>query len=545
MEFVDLEIEKLDLTNPKDMVKCFGSLCDQALSIRKEDSELLKKLTGRFSKKAKSDGIRFEQFNEILLPLNQVRIGEGFFIFFFNSKKETITLEAIKNGVKKFRGYAMLCYGNFGHAYQIWVEMTKEDIEKDVRINCCLFKNDEAVFDNRGGKLMDIEKIPKDKLKNLGYVSQVETQKDVINIMSILHKIDNKNLNWDILDKKTKNKILSVEKTLDKEKIAKWSPLVKQFGKELDKRQEEMQELEKIAINNTNIYLTWDYMDIYVATSMRESWEYEDVYEFVNMIFNHKDIINYNLRFFDPTQSWVKDRIQKGLIEALMLKRASITFYLAQETDSLGKDSELAITLAQGKPVIAYIPEIDVEKHKKKIAGYPLKFFRKRISVLEAEDILPELKSDIEEIISTKAFDELEGFKDKLGEYFSKRTFVLNLSEEDEFKKKHQEAFMKICEIIAIAEQSYFNKRADLLKRVHPLGLQVDLKTGVANGVLVARNVGQCIELLKSLLTGNIKFKIENRENGVYLIEEVTESCFRVVTKNEKITNSFWNFYLR
>jgi len=365
------------------------------------------------------------------------------------------------------------------------------------------------------------------------------------NTMAILHMIDQKNLNWDILDKKTQNQILSIEKTLDKEKIAKWSPFVKQFSEELDTRQKEMEDLEKIATNNTNIYLTWDYMDIYVATSMRESWEYEDVYEFVNMIFNHKDIINYNLRFFDPTQSWVEDRIQKGLIEALMLKRASITFYLAQETDSLGKDSELAITLAQGKPVIAYIPEIDVEKHKEKITVYPLKFFRKRISVLEAEDILPELKSDIEEIVSPKAFDEIEVFKEKLGEYFSKRTFVLNLYEENEFKKNHQETFMKICEIIAIAEQSYFNKRADLLKRLHPLGLQVDLKTGVANGVLVARNVGQCIELLKNLLTGNIKFKIENRENGVFLIEEETESCFRVVTKNKRITNSFWNFYLR
>lgn len=544
MEFVDLEIEKLDLTNPRDMVLCIDILCDQKSSMEKDSSELLNKLISRFSEKAKSYGIGYEQFNEILLLLNQVRIGEGFFIFFFNSDKEKITLEAIKNGVKKFRGYAMLCYGNFRHAYQIWGEMTKEDIEKDVRINCCLFKHDEDVFKNRGAKLIDIEKISKDKLKNFGYVSQIETQKDVTNTMAILHMADKKSLNWDILNAKEQTNILNIEKTLDKKKIEKWSPLVRQLSKELDKRQKEMQELEKIATNNTNIYLIWDYMDIYVATSMRESWEYEDVYEFVNMIFNHKDIKNYNLRFFDPTQSWVKDRIQKGLVEALMLKRASITFYLAQETDSLGKDSELAITLAQGKPVIAYIPEIDVGKHRGKIAGYPLKFFRKRISVLEAEDILPELKSDIEEKISTKAFDDLEDFKDKLGEYFSKRTFTFNLSEEDEFKKKYQNLFTKICEIIAIAEKSYFNKRADLLKRAHPLGLQVDLKTGVANGVLVVRNLGQCIELLKSLLTGNIKFKIENRETGVYLIEEVTESCFRVVTKNEKITNSFWNFYL-
>ena len=39
-----------------------------------------------------------------------------------------------------------------------------------------------------------------------------------------------------------------------------------------------------------------------------------------------------------------------------MLKRARCTLYLAQESDTLGEDSELASTLAQGKPVIAFVP---------------------------------------------------------------------------------------------------------------------------------------------------------------------------------------------
>ena len=44
-----------------------------------------------------------------------------------------------------------------------------------------------------------------------------------------------------------------------------------------------------------------------------------------------------------------------------MLKRAKCTVYSVQDTDTLGKDSELAATLAQGKPVIAYVPRITVE----------------------------------------------------------------------------------------------------------------------------------------------------------------------------------------
>jgi hypothetical protein len=50
-----------------------------------------------------------------------------------------------------------------------------------------------------------------------------------------------------------------------------------------------------------------------------------------------------------PTQAYCSDRIDKGIAEALMLKRAQCTIYLAQESDTLGKDSELASTLAQGK----------------------------------------------------------------------------------------------------------------------------------------------------------------------------------------------------
>src|SRR5262249_24060143 len=63
-----------------------------------------------------------------------------------------------------------------------------------------------------------------------------------------------------------------------------------------------------------------------------------------------------DVTFFDLTDSFASDRIDKGLLEALMLRRAGCTVYMVQETDTLGKDSELAATLALGKPVIAYVP---------------------------------------------------------------------------------------------------------------------------------------------------------------------------------------------
>ncbi len=44
----------------------------------------------------------------------------------------------------------------------------------------------------------------------------------------------------------------------------------------------------------------------------------------------------------------------------LMLRRASVTIYVAGATETLGKDSELAATLAQGKAVIVYIPRGEI-----------------------------------------------------------------------------------------------------------------------------------------------------------------------------------------
>ena len=112
---------------------------------------------------------------------------------------------------------------------------------------------------------------------------------------------------------------------------------------------------------NQEAYLASDHLDVYVATSMRQRHEFLAVSRLAAEIFGHRALVDLKLRWFDPTQAYCRDRIDKGLSEALMLRRAQCTIYLAQETDTLGKDSELASTLAQGKPVIAFVPAVDAE----------------------------------------------------------------------------------------------------------------------------------------------------------------------------------------
>ena len=80
-------------------------------------------------------------------------------------------------------------------------------------------------------------------------------------------------------------------------------------------------------------------MDVYVATSMREDADFQSVNAFIERLFHHEGVSDLNLRYFNPTQSWIDDRVSKGLVEALMLRRSAVTVYMAQKGDTFGKDS--------------------------------------------------------------------------------------------------------------------------------------------------------------------------------------------------------------
>ena len=97
--------------------------------------------------------------------------------------------------------------------------------------------------------------------------------------------------------------------------------------------------------------------------------------------------------------------------------------------------------------------------------------------------------------------------------------------------------------------EKQYNKRSNVLSNSHPLGLQVNLRTGVANGVLVVRSVKDCIELVYRIMTRTMEFSLEEEENKdkqkyVYLVENISKCKYRVVTGDKKLTNSFWNYYL-
>jgi hypothetical protein len=118
---------------------------------------------------------------------------------------------------------------------------------------------------------------------------------------------------------------------------------------------ESIEYCRRVGEKNTQDYLSMDIVDVYIATSMRTLDEFKSFAQFVDDLFNNPDLKALNIRYFDPTIAYCKNRITKGLLEALMLQRAKLTLYVAGDGDTFGKDSECAATLVQGKPVIVYV----------------------------------------------------------------------------------------------------------------------------------------------------------------------------------------------
>jgi hypothetical protein len=249
---------------------------------------------------------------------------------------------------------------------------------------------------------------------------------------------------------------------------------------------------------------------------MREQHEFLSISRLATQIFTHSAIASLRLRWFDPTQAYCADRIDKGLSEALMLRRATCTIYLAQESDTLGKDSELASTLAQGKPVVAFIPEVTeayVDTHLETLRKARAESSSTRLMLEQLRVFDPHAAwSDAEVRKWCEAPDDADAA-------------VLRARLQGQIKK-------------------HYDYRARTLRESHPLGIQVNLETGVANGVLVVRTVPDCAHLVRNIVTHRLEFILEEDDKFIILREKISGCIFRVVTRDAMLTNTFWNFYI-
>ena len=422
-------------------------------------------------------GLGYSQFNELLLTLGYDRVTKDFFKYLFGDEAEISSLEKLKQGVEKFRQDAMFLYGHIKYGFKRLSQMEQSAIDKELQ---SIKPLSEQHYTKRHEPLHKLHKIPSDKAYYLGYI----IKKDL-------------------------------EAKLEQDPT----------NKEFQSQKKEMERYRQLGRKNHDAYLVSDHMDVYIATSMREPQEFSEVSTFVEKLFEDESLKLLKLRYFDPTQAYCESRIDKGLVEGLMIKRARCTIYHVQETDTFGKDSELAATLAQGKPVIAYIreiPELDIFKR----------------------DTLDQIKQQ-------GYSDVNQGLLKQLQQYYPEGAW-----EDQEIRNwvedKSQADVDKIMKLLHKKVTALYNKRAETLKQIHPLGLQVNLSTGVANGVLVVRSIEDCAHLLQSILLNQMEFDIgiaepENKEEPekIVLREDISKCIYRVDSGDDFLINAFWNFYLK
>jgi hypothetical protein len=423
----------------------------------------------------------YSQFNEVLLLLGYNRVADFFFQFLVTQKLDEEdgifsfpSREELEEGINRFIHFGLLWYGSVRFAFkklstdfdELWqfIELTEPYAS--------------TRYHERHVQINEINNIPANKTYLLGYIIE-DKLKEII-------ESDPKNVYALAL---------------------------------LEERKKWVEQGKK----NQMSYLTSDHLDVYVATSMRLEHEYLFISDLVTKIFHSEILKPLNLRWFDPTQAYCEDRIDKGLSEALMLKRAKFTLYLVQESDTFGKDSELASTLAQGKPVIAFVPE----GNKDYVDLLLTELERLSPDDTEQESILNQLKI----------------FNSSIAWEADKQNV------RDWIKEPKAAPVKELKELLYEAVKATYNKRAKTLKETHPLGIQVCLNTGVANGVLVVRSIAACTKLIEAILLNKMSFKVEKlpgpNQEYLTLVEDISKSIFRVKTGDEILTNSFWNFYLQ
>jgi hypothetical protein len=509
---------------------------------------------GALARALRDDGRRLDcsQLNELLLLVNKDRLEQPFFDHFF---PKDLTVARLPQGIEQFQKTAMLCFGNFVHAYRLLSRAASaEELRLHLGETCREPGKVVDSFKKRSPKILEIDPISREKTFLIGYLSarQITDEKVYADVLlPACEAIKSEQGSWkelaervgQLCKERDRPQVLGIVERYRKlnpnDDLSKFAELLKtEYLPQLEKRLDELNDAQQRATNNQDIYLTWDHMDVYFATSMRKRWEFEDLYDFVSNLMVTPELAELNLRYFDPTQSFTPSRIDKGLVEALMLKRAKCTVYSVQDTDTLGKDSELAATLAQGKPVIAYVPMVDIDKRASALSREDPPTIRERLSFLAYADTAFASSINAEDMSFIRGFKALEEF-----DQVWRSLPDANLT--NRFRAENKPAIDRLCKILAASEKCLYDGRASTLKDYHPLGLQVHLETGVAQGVLVVRTVPECASLLRRVLTNDLEFIVEDspRDRIWYLKERSSGSVYRVVTQDAKLTNCFWNYY--
>jgi transcriptional regulator with XRE-family HTH domain len=331
-----------------------------------------------------------------------------------------------------------------------------------------------------------------------------------------------------------------------------------------------IEDTQRQGLRNLARYLSADHLDVYVATSMRVDADFVSVNDFVTKLFAHEEVRALRLRYFNPTQSWIEDRVAKGLVEALMLKRADITVYMAQKGDTFGKDSEASVALGQGKPVIVFVPKLLVPEAQVDSAELGGASREQLIAIAAREGVGDD--QEVDDTVDHRAmlgrvldirlrrasgyalaaavvghwadfglYEEASRIEREADRAAFRRWLDRCIKQKDLVEPPGEVHGDIVRMLVATAVR--FEDRAALFRKQHPLALQVILSTGVLNGMIVVRSVESCANIMRALIKNDLDLDVTADEGNYLLVERTTKSTVRVISRHALIGSAFATFY--
>ena len=132
MLFVDESLSTLDPENQTGLASLLQHLCGEKVAIGCRGAPLPPCQNCQFCVKLVGaratvglPSLALEDLNDILLLVDQFPLGEAFFQFFLSAGRKEITFEQLK-GIIRFKGYALLGFGNIRFAYRTLYKLSKE-----------------------------------------------------------------------------------------------------------------------------------------------------------------------------------------------------------------------------------------------------------------------------------------------------------------------------------------------------------------------------------------------------------------------------------
>ena len=522
-----------------------------------------------------------DHFNTLLTFYGERPVTRAFYKHFLGQTNFE-SVEQFEQCVRCFQKDAIRIYGSFRKAFKAL--SISEDLS--VEMSPLLAVDKQIYLQRRSFK--NIKPIARERLDDLGYISAERVRRQNLERHDLSSKL-RELATW--VEEDHAGSILN----FPGKKLHRVQTLLRRFESDLqieetlftrvdpdELRREatrlapEDEDLARIAETqergqeNLAAYLTEPYMDIYIATSMRERADFISVNTFVETIFSDPLIKPLNLRYFNPTLSWIADRVAKGLVEALMLRRANLTIYMAQKIDTFGKDSEASVALGQGKAVIVYVPRLfdtKAELNSEALMKESEHSLRKKMLALglELDDALDKqgmagkILTEGLRALSPEAlarildhhwadfdlYGELKSLNPELrhpaGTYLDELTLRAHSTEPPPPPSILREVLIEKLVQVAIS----FERRAFTFKEIHPLALQVIMTSGVLNGILVVRSAEACTRMVYEVLTNTIETDLVVENDNYRLLEKQTGSTLRVISRNQLLTNAFWTQYFQ